>query len=129
MMLRKDAMLVQAADQPLSVPVVVSLLLILMLVFRLTMCADRRWRLDSCQFCTHTWKHVYSCMCITPCCCLQRDALVYNAGAEIGTGFLLIIMLFSARRAILLTFLYWNWLRMRYFSPDAATYHAMVRRP
>ena len=53
---------------------------------------------------------------------------MYNAGAEIGTGFLLIIMiLFPARRAILLTFLYWNWLRMRYFSPDAATYHSMVR--
>ncbi|KAL3155350.1 hypothetical protein ABBQ38_010911 [Trebouxia sp. C0009 RCD-2024] len=56
----------------------------------------------------------------------QRDALVYNAGAEIGTGFLLIAMIFTARRAILLTFLYWNWLRMRYFSPDAATYHSMV---
>ena len=53
---------------------------------------------------------------------------MYNAGAEIGTGFLLIVMiLFPARRAILLTFLYWNWLRMRYFSPDAATYHSMVR--
>ncbi|KAL3138496.1 hypothetical protein ABBQ32_006286 [Trebouxia sp. C0010 RCD-2024] len=56
----------------------------------------------------------------------QRDALVYNAGAEIGTGFLLIAMMFTARRAILLTFLYWNWLRTRYFSPDAATYHRMV---
>lgn len=54
---------------------------------------------------------------------------MYNAGAEIGTGFLLIIMMVTPRRAILLTFLYWNWLRMRYFSPDAATYHAMVRRP
>lgn len=52
---------------------------------------------------------------------------MYIAGAEIGTGFLLIIMMFTPRRAILLTVLYWNWLRMRYFSPDAATYHSMVR--
>lgn len=58
----------------------------------------------------------------------QRDALVYNAGAEIGTGFLLIVMIATPRRAILLTFLYWNWLRMRYFSPDAAAYHAQVWR-
>ena len=51
---------------------------------------------------------------------------MYNAAAEIGTGFLLIIMLATQRRAILLTFLHWNWLRMRYFSPDAASYHSMV---
>lgn len=58
---------------------------------------------------------------------LQREALFYNACAEIGTGFLLVVMLASsARRAILLTFLYWNWLRMRYFSPDSATYHSQV---
>ncbi|DBB00089.1 hypothetical protein WJX77_010537 [Trebouxia sp. C0004] len=56
----------------------------------------------------------------------QRDALIYNAGAEIGTGFLLIVMLATQRRAILLTILHWNWLRMRYFSPDAAAYHSMV---
>ncbi|KAL0051302.1 hypothetical protein WJX82_005382 [Trebouxia sp. C0006] len=56
----------------------------------------------------------------------QRDALMYNAAAEIGTGFLLIVMLATQRRAILLTFLHWNWLRMRYFSPDAASYHSMV---
>ena len=57
---------------------------------------------------------------------LQRDALTYNAGAEIGTGFLLIGMLATQRRAIVLTILHWNWLRMRYFSPDAAAYHSMV---
>ncbi len=57
---------------------------------------------------------------------LQRDALTYNAGAEIGTGFLLIVMLATQRRAIVLTILHWNWLRMRYASPDAAAYHSMV---
>ena len=66
------------------------------------------------------------CMLNLLCPSCQRDALVYNAGAEIGTGFLLIAMLATSRRAILLTVLYWNWLRMRYFSPDAATYHAIV---
>lgn len=93
---------------------------------------------------------VYRIMCVTVCVCaltllsvyivwsscgvapnggllfLQRDALMYNAAAEIGTGFLLIVMLATQRRAILLTFLHWNWLRMRYFSPDAASYHSMV---
>lgn len=57
---------------------------------------------------------------------LQRDALTYNAGAEIGTGFLLIVMLATQRRAIVLTILHWNWLRMRYASPDAAVYHSKV---
>ncbi|DBA71096.1 hypothetical protein WJX79_005075 [Trebouxia sp. C0005] len=56
----------------------------------------------------------------------QRDALMYNAAAEIGTGFLLTVMLATQRRAIVLTILHWNWLRMRYFSPDAAAYHSMV---
>lgn len=51
---------------------------------------------------------------------------MYNAGAEIGAGFLLIVMLATQRRAILLTFLHWNWLRMRFCSPDAAAYHSMV---
>ena len=51
---------------------------------------------------------------------------MYNAGAEIGAGFLLVLMLATQRRAILLTFLHWNWLRMRFCSPDAAAYHSMV---
>lgn len=51
---------------------------------------------------------------------------MYNAAAEIGTGFLLTVMLATQRRAIVLTILHWNWLRMRYFSPDAAAYHSMV---
>lgn len=76
----------------------------------------------------HMQKNRHCCRCFSCGCCLQRDALVYNAAAEVGTGLLLIIMLATPRRAILLTFLYWNWLRMRYFSPDAATYHNMVRQ-
>ena len=58
---------------------------------------------------------------------LQRDALFYNAGAEIGVGFYLVVMLLTPRRAIMNTFAYWHWLRMRYASPDSAAYHSMVR--
>lgn len=38
---------------------------------------------------------------------LQREAQVYNAAAEIGVGFLLIIQLFTAARSLMLTLCYW----------------------
>jgi hypothetical protein len=38
---------------------------------------------------------------------VQREAQVYNAAAEIGTGFLLIVQLLTPARSILLTFVYW----------------------
>ena len=38
---------------------------------------------------------------------MQREAQVYNAAAEIGTGFLLIAQLLTPARSILLTFVYW----------------------
>ena len=37
----------------------------------------------------------------------QGEAQVYNAAAEIGTGFMLIIQLLTPARSILLTFVYW----------------------
>ena len=37
----------------------------------------------------------------------QSEAQVYNAAAEIGTGFMLIIQLLTPARSILLTFVYW----------------------
>ena len=58
---------------------------------------------------------------------LQRDALFYNAGAEIGIGFYLVVMLLTPRRAVMNTFAYWHWLRMRYASPDSSAYQSMVR--
>jgi hypothetical protein len=53
----------------------------------------------------------------------MRDALMLNAYAEIGTGFFLIVLLFTPARNFLLLFLYFNFLRMRYYSPDVAAYH------
>ena len=37
----------------------------------------------------------------------QSDAKVFNAAAEIGVAFLLIIQLFTANRNLMLTFCYW----------------------
>ena len=59
---------------------------------------------------------------------LQRDALFYNASAEIGVGFYLVVMILTPRRAIMNTFAYWHWLRMRYASPDSAAQHSMVSK-
>ena len=57
----------------------------------------------------------------------QGQALVLNAFAEIGVGFLLLLGLLSPARSILLTLIYWkNVLPVRYHSPDAASYHRQV---
>ncbi|KAK9832531.1 hypothetical protein WJX81_006381 [Elliptochloris bilobata] len=54
----------------------------------------------------------------------QAKALEVNAFAEVGTGFLLVLALFTAHRSILLTFYYWkNFLPLRYWSPDSAACH------
>lgn len=57
---------------------------------------------------------------------LQREALFYNAAAEVGVGFLLVVLLVTPRRAVLNTFAYWQWLRARYGSPDSQAYQSMV---
>lgn len=46
-----------------------------------------------------------------------------NAGAEIVTGFLLLLLLLTPSRNILQTFLYWQILRVRYWSPDCMACH------
>lgn len=56
----------------------------------------------------------------------QQAALLYNATAEIGAGFLVILSLIAPPRSIFLVYLYWQFLKMRFWSPDAATYHRMV---
>ncbi|KAK9857999.1 hypothetical protein WJX84_008277 [Apatococcus fuscideae] len=56
----------------------------------------------------------------------QQNAIMYNAAAEIGVGFLVIVSVFGNLRNIIFVFLYWNFLRMRYFTPDASTYHRLV---
>ncbi|BDA49740.1 hypothetical protein COCOBI_14-3600 [Coccomyxa sp. Obi] len=54
----------------------------------------------------------------------QGQALVFNAGAEIGTGLLLLVGLLTPARSIMLTFIYWrNFLPARYNTPDSAAYH------
>ena len=55
---------------------------------------------------------------------VQGQALVFNAGAEIGVGFLLLVGLVTPQRSLLLAFVYWkNFLPTRYHTPDAAGYH------
>ena len=49
-----------------------------------------------------------------------------NAGAEIGLGFLTVLLLIWPPRNLLLPFMVWQTLRMRYWSPDAASYHRQV---
>ena len=58
---------------------------------------------------------------------MQQSAIMYNAAAEIGVGFLVIFSVFGNLRNIIFVWLYWNFLRMRYFTPDASTYHQLVR--
>lgn len=53
----------------------------------------------------------------------QRTAQLSNAGAEILTGFLLAGMLVTPSRSLLQTFLYWQILRTRYWTPDCREYH------
>lgn len=60
-------------------------------------------------------------------CVLQQQALMLNAAAEIGTGFMSVVSLLSPPRSLLLPFMVWQILKMRYWSPDAATYHRQVR--
>jgi len=57
---------------------------------------------------------------------LQQSALLYNAAAEIGGGFLVIASLLAPPRSFFLVFIYFQFLRMRFWSPDASTYHRMV---
>ena len=59
---------------------------------------------------------------------VQGQALVFNAAAEIGVGFLLLVGLVSPQRSLLLTFVYWkNFLPTRYHTPDAAGYHRQAK--
>eukprot|EP00210_Caulerpa_lentillifera_P002155 g2069.t1 len=53
----------------------------------------------------------------------QNMALLLNAVSEIGVGALMVLQLFKSVRSILTVVLYWQWLRLRYHSPDAAWYH------
>ena len=57
---------------------------------------------------------------------MQGQALLYNAVAEIGIGFVSILSLLAPPRNFLVPFLVFNFLRMRYWSPDAANYHRRV---
>jgi hypothetical protein len=58
----------------------------------------------------------------------QQAALAFNAQSEIGLGFMLILMLPFPGRAPTFAFLVWQFLRMRYWSADAALYHRQVGR-
>ncbi|XP_047094553.1 uncharacterized protein LOC124706925 [Lolium rigidum] len=46
-----------------------------------------------------------------------------SSNAELALGFLLIISLFSWRRNIIQTFMYWNVLKMMYRAPATSSYH------
>lgn len=57
----------------------------------------------------------------------QPVALAFNAQSEIALGFLLLLGLPFPGRAPTFAFMAWQFLRMRYWSPDAAVYHRQVR--
>ena len=59
-------------------------------------------------------------------CGAQQQALMLNAAAEIGTGFMSVLALMAPPRSLLLPFMVWQILKMRYWSPDAAAYHRQV---
>lgn len=56
----------------------------------------------------------------------QQAALAFNAQSEIMLGFLLLVGLLLPGRAPMLCFLSWQFLRMRFWSLDAALYHRQV---
>lgn len=54
--------------------------------------------------------------------------LVASAGSEVMLGFVLVLAQASAvTRNIMLVFLYWNLLRIRYHVPVSSSYHHAVR--
>jgi hypothetical protein len=57
----------------------------------------------------------------------QQAALAFNAQAEIGLGFMLLVGIIFPGRAPMFAFMVWSFLRMRYWSADAAVYHRQVR--
>lgn len=57
----------------------------------------------------------------------QQVALAFNAQSEIGLGFLLLLGLPFPSRAPMFAFMTWQFLRMRFWSADAAIYHRQVR--
>jgi hypothetical protein len=57
----------------------------------------------------------------------QQIALGFNAQSEIALGFLLLVGLPFPGRAPMFAFMAWQFLRMRYWSSDAAVYHRQVR--
>lgn len=56
----------------------------------------------------------------------KQAALQFNAQSEIMLGFLLVVGILFPWRAPMLAFLVWQFLRMRFWSPDAAVYHRQV---
>jgi len=56
----------------------------------------------------------------------QREALIFNATMEIALFFAVIIRLFTKMRSIMLVFMIFNTLKMRYLSPDSTHYHKYV---
>ncbi|WZN67395.1 hypothetical protein HKI87_19g89710 [Chloropicon roscoffensis] len=56
----------------------------------------------------------------------QRQALVFNAAMEIGLLFSVLARLFTRARSVMLVFMVFNTLKMRYKSPESNYYHRMV---
>uniref|UniRef100_A0A7S3QWN4 Uncharacterized protein n=1 Tax=Dunaliella tertiolecta TaxID=3047 RepID=A0A7S3QWN4_DUNTE len=56
----------------------------------------------------------------------STQAEMASASSEVLVGAFLVMNLFSARRNILLTFAFWNLLKMRYHASEARNYHRQV---
>lgn len=56
----------------------------------------------------------------------QQHALLFNAQNEVMLGFMMLAMMLMPQRQPILLLVVWNFLRMRYWSPDGSWYHKQV---
>ncbi len=56
----------------------------------------------------------------------QKAALIFNATCEVISFFQVLFRLFTRMRSVMLCFMFFNLLKMRYHSPDSQAYHRFV---
>jgi hypothetical protein len=56
----------------------------------------------------------------------RQQALLLSAQMEVSLGAYLVFLAFTPRRALLVTYFFWQQLRQRYWAPDSGAYHRAV---